>query len=180
MAEAELTTIARPYARAAFSHALDREGGLGKWSRMLGLLSAAVASPVVQDALDNPLLTTAEETELLVQLMGDDLSNDGRNFLGVLAEYGRLSLLPTVSEMFELLKSNHEKTMEVEITSAFDVSESEQSSLGEALKRKLQREINISAEVDKALIGGVIIKAEDTVIDDSVRGRLTRLSHALS
>ena len=180
MAEAELSTVARPYARAAFSYALDQDGGLGKWSRMLGLLAAAVSESVVQEALDNPLLTTDQETELLVSLMGDDLTADGRNFLDVLAEYGRLSLLPTISEMFELLKANHEKTMDVELTSAFDVSESEQNALGEALKRMLQREINIASKVDESLIGGVIIRAEDTVIDDSVRGRLTKLSHALS
>jgi len=180
MAEAELTTIARPYARAAFSFALDKDSGLANWSRMLGLLAAAVAEPVVQDALDNPLLTTESETNLLFQLLGDDLNQDGRNFLGVLAEYNRLSLIPTISEMFELLKANHEKTMEVQVTSAFEVSESEQAALSGALHKMLQREISLETEVDKSLIGGVIVKTEDTVIDDSVKGRLDKLSHALS
>ncbi len=180
MAEAELTTIARPYARAAFSHALDHEGGLGTWSRMLGLLAAAVAEPVVQDALDNPLLTTESEMDLLFQLMGDDLNQDGKNFVGVLAEYNRLALIPTISETFELLKSNHEKTMEVQVTSAYEVSDSEQAALSGALNKMLQREINLETEVDQSLIGGVIVKTEDTVIDDSVKGRLEKLSHALS
>ncbi|MGK0259094.1 MAG: F-type H+-transporting ATPase subunit delta [Candidatus Azotimanducaceae bacterium] len=180
MAEAELPTIARPYARAAFSYALDQSEGLGQWSRMLLLLAGAISEPVVQDALDNPLLTTEEETKLLLQLMGDDLDEAGRNFIGVLAEYDRLALLPTISEMFELLKANHEKTMDVEVTSAFEVSDQEKNELKIALKRMLQREINLETEVDKSLIGGVVIKAEDTVIDDSVRGRLAKLSQALS
>ena len=180
MAEAELATIARPYARAAFSHALVREGGLASWSRMLGLLAAAVAEPIVQDALDNPRLTTEDETGLLLRLLGDDLDRDGRNFIGVLAEYNRLALMPTISEMFELLKANHEKTMEVQITSAYEVSESEQTALSGALQKMLQRKISLDTEVDGSLIGGVIVKAEDTVIDDSVRGRLEKLSHALS
>ena len=180
MAEAELTTIARPYARAAFSHALNVQGGLPKWSTMLSILASVFDQPLVKEALDNPLLTTADETTLVVNIMGEDLSEDGKNFIDVLAEYGRLTLIPTISELFELLKSNHEKTMEVEVTSAFEVSEAEASTLAEALGRMLQRDIKLETTVDTHLIGGVVIKAEDTVIDDSVRGRLVKLSHALN
>jgi F-type H+-transporting ATPase subunit delta len=81
--------------------------------------------------------------------------------------------------MFELLKANHEKTMDVEISSAFEVTQSEKESLSQALNTKLQREINLETSVDKSLLGGVVIKAEDTVIDDSVRGKLQKLSNAL-
>lgn len=180
MAEAELPTIARPYARAAFSRGLDQTDGLGSWSRMLSLLAAAVSEPKVEEALDNPTLTTEDETSLILQLMGDDLNQDGQNFVSVLAEYGRLALLPTIAELFELLKANHEKTMDVEVTSAFDLSDQEKIELGAALQRMLQRDINIETQVDKLLIGGVIIRAEDTVIDDSVKGRLEKLSLVLS
>jgi F-type H+-transporting ATPase subunit delta len=180
MAEAELPTIARPYARAAFSRGLDQTDGLGSWSRMLSLLAAAVSEPIVEEALDNPTLTIEDETSLILQLMGDDLNQDGQNFVSVLAEYGRLALLPTIAELFELLKANHEKTMDVEVTSAFEVSDQEKIELGAALQRMLQRDINIETEVDKLLIGGVVIRAEDTVIDDSVKGRLEKLSLVLS
>jgi len=180
MAEAELATIARPYARAAFSRGLDQTDGLGTWSRMLSLLAAAVSEPIVEEALDTPTLTTEDETSLILQVMGDDLNQDGQNFVSVLAEYGRLALLPTIAELFELLKANHEKTMDVEVTSAFDVSDQEKTELGAALQRMLQRDINIETEVDKLLIGGVVIRAEDTVIDDSVKGRLEKLSMELS
>ena len=112
--------------------------------------------------------------------MGDGLNQDGQNFVSVLAEYGRLALLPTIAELFELLKANHEKTMDVEVTSAFEVSDQEKIELGAALQRMLQRDINIETEVDKLLIGGVVIRAEDTVIDDSVKGRLEKLSLVLS
>jgi len=108
------------------------------------------------------------------------LYQDGQNFVSVLAEYGRLALLPTIAELFELLKANHEKTMDVEVTSAFEVSDQEKIELGAALQRMLQRDINIETEVDKLLIGGVVIRAEDTVIDDSVKGRLEKLSLVLS
>ena len=70
--------------------------------------------------------------------------------------------------------------MDVEVTSAFEVSDQEKIELGAALQRMLQRDINIETEVDKLLIGGVVIRAEDTVIDDSVKGRLEKLSLVLS
>lgn len=179
MAEAELTTIARPYARAAFSYALSQPEGLGQWSNMLKLLAAAIDQSIVREALDDPMLTMGDETALVFDIMGDDLTDEGKNFVSILAEYGRLSLIPTISEMFELLKSHHEKTMEVEVTSAFEVSDQERTNLAGALNRMLQRNINLETKVDTDLIGGVVIKAEDTVIDDSIRGRLTKLSQAL-
>ena len=179
MGEAELSTVARPYARAAFSYALDEAGGLAKWSRMLQLLAAVVSESVVQAALDDPLLSTEDETSLLVSLMSDELSAQGRNFIVVLSEYNRLALIPTVAEQFEVLKANHEKTLDVSVTSAFEVSEDNQQKLAEALHKRLQRDINIETEVDQSLIGGVLIRAEDTVIDDTVRGRLERLAQAL-
>ncbi len=179
MAEAELATIARPYARAAFSRALDEEGGLEKWSRMLGVLAATVDNENVRAALDNPVLTTEQEASLLTDILEDELTQGGRNFVRVLAEYGRISLLPRIWESYELLKAHHEKTMDVEVLSAFDVTEEEKQSLISSLKRKLQREVNIDAKVEKSLLGGVIIRAEDTVIDNSVRGKLERLSRAL-
>ncbi len=179
MAEAELSTVARPYARAAFSFALDQDGGLAHWSRMLQLLSAAVNESIVQAALDDPLLTMDDKTSFLFDLMGDDLSDQGRNFIGVLAEYDRLALIATVAEHFEVLKANHEKTLDVSVTSAYEVSEEDQQRLSDALSGKLQRDINMETDVDESLIGGVLIRAEDTVIDDTVRGRLTRLALAL-
>ena len=180
MAEAELATIARPYARAAFSYALDQESGLAAWSRMLQLLSAAVSEDVVRIALDNPLLSGEDEANLLINLLGDEISTEGRNFVNVLAGYDRVALIPEIADMYELLKANHEKTMEVEVVSAFEIGEGELATLSTALKKKLQREINLQTTVDESLLGGVVIKAEDTVIDDSVRGKLQKMSNELS
>ncbi len=180
MAEAELATIARPYARAVFSTALDQPEGLAHWSRMLTLLSASVKESVVRAALDNPLLSGEDKAALLVDLLGDELGQDAKNFISVLADYDRIELLPEIAEMYQLLKANHEKTMEVEVTSAFEVTEAEKSALSEALQSRLQRMINLETSVDKSLLGGVVIKAEDTVIDNSVRGKLQKLSHALN
>ena len=180
MAESELSTVARPYARAAFSYALDQSGGLADWSRIFQLLAASINEEVVLAALDNPLSTRADKTNLLVSLVKDELSNEARNFISLLAEYGRLSLIPIVAEQFELLKSNHEKTLEVSVTSAFELSEENKRVLTDTLNKKLQRDINLDTEVDRLLIGGVLIRTQDTVIDDTIRGRLDKLAQALA
>jgi len=180
MAEAENTTIARPYARAAFSVALDEASGLASWSRMLNLLSAAVTLAPVRQALDNPRLTTAQEASLLLEVMGEELSEKGKNFIVVLADYGRVTLLPTIHDLFELMKAHHEKTMDVTLISAFEVSDDDTEKLSAALKKRLQRDVHFSATVDKSLLGGVIIRTEDTVIDNSVRGKLQKLAQVLS
>ena len=180
MAEAELATIARPYARAAFSYALDESDGLQGWSGMLKLLSAIAGEQIVRDALDDPMLSGEDGSKLLTSILGDELSQEAINFVGVLGENGRIELLPEISDMFELLKANHEKTMEVEIASAYEVNDGEKAALSEALSNRLQRKINLETTLDPSLLGGAIIKAEDTVIDNSVRGKLQKMSHALS
>lgn len=179
MAEAELATIARPYARAAFAHALEQEGGLGRWSSMLGLLASAVSEGVVAERLDDPKLTTEDVAAFLGLLFEADIDDEARNFINVLAEYGRIELLPHIAKQYELLKADHERTISVEVTSAYEVSDEEVDKLSVALKTKLQRDVNLTTAVDASLVGGVVIKAEDTVIDGSIRGKLRKLSQAL-
>ena len=180
MAEAELTTIARPYARAAFRAALDATDGLSQWARMLALLRAAVNEDSVREALADPLLTTTDESALLLSLLGEELDTQGQNFVTILAEYDRLVLLPTIADLFDSMKANHEKTMEVAIESAYDVDESAREKLAAALHARLQRDVVLTTTVDSELIGGVIIRAGDTVIDNSVRGKLERLANVLT
>ncbi|MDA1207272.1 MAG: F0F1 ATP synthase subunit delta [Proteobacteria bacterium] len=178
MAEAELATVARPYARAAFSTALDL-GQLGQWAVMMKLLSAAVQSPEVEARLEDPALSGAAAAAVLVDLLEGDLSPEGSNFVRVLAEYDRLTLLPVIAEQFDVLKANHEKTIDVSVTSAYEMSDSEQTTLKEALHRRLQRTVALETYTDSALLGGVVIRTEDTVIDDSVRGKLEKLAGTL-
>ncbi len=144
------------------------------------MLSATVQHASVSAVLESPSTTTQDETKFLLDLLGEELNPYGQNFVTVLSEYGRTSLLPEISAMFELLKAHHEQTLDVDVTSAYEVGDSDKELLNKALKEKLQREINLSTDVDASLIGGVLIKAEDTVIDNSVRGKLEKLSHALS
>ena len=180
MAEAELATIARPYARAAFSCALDVDGGLQSWSRMLGLLAAVSSEPLMSASLDNPLLSAPDEAALLIDFLDEELDQAGRNFISVLADYDRIALLPSIAELFELLKANHEKTMDVKISSAFEVSKEQEAMISSALTRKLQRQVVLETRLETELLGGIVVRAEDTVIDDSVRGKLQKLAGLLN
>ena len=180
MAEAEITTIARPYARAAFAYAQGENGGLDNWSTMLGTLAAVCATPLVREALDYPALAASGQAGLLLDICSEEMNDSGRNFVGLLAEYGRIEILPSISELFELFKSSYEETIEVEITSAFEVEDADKEQLSTALKTKLQRDVNLSTAVDRSLLGGVIIRTEATVIDNSVRGKLEKLAQQLA
>ena len=179
MAEAELATVARPYARAAFATALDEADGLVSWSKMLALLGAAVTEPAVERMLDNPANSGSVSAKWLTDLIGAELTASGANFIQVLAEFDRLALIATIAEQYEVLKANHEKTVEVAIVSAYELSGTEQETLKDALNRRLQRTVELETETDSSLLGGVVIRTEDTVIDDSVRGKLQKLAGTL-
>ena len=178
MAGAEAATLARPYARAAFAQALQE--GLPAWSRMLALLAEAAQAPPLQRALANPLLDAPDKVALFAKVMQDDLTEEGGNLLALLAEHGRLPLLPGIARLFERLRAQHEKTLTVSIASAYALSKSHAQQLRDALKKRLNKEVSLETSLDPALIGGLLIKVEDTVIDGSVRGRLDKLAQALT
>jgi F-type H+-transporting ATPase subunit delta len=179
MAESELTTIARPYARAAFATAVDSDR-LADWSSMLELLSALSRDKTVQAMLENPSVSQHQRARILVDICADQIDTVGKNFVSLLAEYKRIALLPEVHQLFELLKANHEKTVEVEVISAFDVSEQDENRLADVLRTKLKRDVNITSSTDHSLIGGLIVRTDDSVIDSSISGRLAKLAHVMN
>ncbi|TDO06021.1 F0F1 ATP synthase subunit delta [Halomonas ventosae] len=177
---AETTTIARPYAKAAFEFAVEHQA-LDDWSMMLGTAARVVANEDMhRRVLGNPLVSSAQKVDLVVDVCGDVLNDDVRNFLRLITQKGRLVALPAIAEQFELLKAQQEKRMDVSIVSAFPLDDAQQDKLASALAKRLNREISITTQVDSSLLGGVILRAGDTVIDGSVRGRLNRLHEALS
>lgn len=176
---AELLTVARPYAKAAFEYARDNEA-LDNWSQALSFLSFAVADSVVRHRLSSPKLTSEQKVSLLVELIPEQQDDALQRFLATLADQGRLMGLSSIAEQFEHLRAEHEQRIEVNVTSAYELDSEQETKLATALKKRLNREISITTQVDKSLIGGVILRAGDTVIDGSVRGRLNRLSEALT
>ena len=175
---AELITLARPYAKAAFAAATATDA-LDHWSHQLAVAAAVAGQPAVRSLLVNPALSARQLANTFIGLCEEELDNQGQNFIRLLAENKRLPLLPQVSRLFENLKAAREQSVDVQITSAFAISPATSRRLVEALKSRLQRDVKLSTGVDAGLIGGAVIRAGDTVIDSSVRGKLNRLTESL-
>jgi len=176
---AELTTLARPYAKAAFEYA-NSKGELDNWSVMLGLAASITAEESVIKLLSSPSLTTAQQAQSFVEICGDALTDQAQGFINVLSENKRLTLLPEISALFDTLKAELQLSVDVEVTSAFELDSATTDKLAKALTTTLKREVSVTTAVDNSLIGGVVVRAGDTVIDDSVRGKLQKLAEAMN
>ena len=176
---AELTTLARPYARAAFESA-RADSQLNEWAQALAVAAAVASEPKVKQLLAAPGLTAAQKSAAFADVCGSELSDKFKNFVSVLAENKRLALLPFIQTLFIDLKSQLEKAINVEVSTAFEISAETQSQLVIALTKKLDRVVTLESSSDKSLIGGAVIRAGDTVIDGSVKGRLAKLAEAMN
>ena len=175
---AELTTLARPYAKAVFAAAKENNV-LDAWSADLETLAAFVAADELQKVLVHPSLSAAQQANALTDVCGDQLNDAAKNLVAVLAENKRLALLPEISVLFAELKAQMNNTVDVVVTSAQEMTDAQQDKLAQALKAKLQCEVRMTANVDEALIGGAIIRAGDLVIDGSLTGKLSKLAEAM-
>ncbi|MEC9252565.1 MAG: F0F1 ATP synthase subunit delta [Pseudomonadota bacterium] len=176
---AEFATLARPYANAAFDVAKSA-GRLEEWSRGLNLLALAGEDPNLKAMIQSPTATTAEKAFKLAELFRDDLLDSVRQFVHVLAENKRLSLLAEITTQFEVRRAEEARTLDVEVTTAVPLSDSEQNRFQEILERRFEQQINLTTAVDETIIGGAHIRAGDTVIDGSLRGRLAKLGEAFA
>ena len=176
---AELSTLARPYAKAAFQAAVDASN-LQAWSTMLSVASNVAQQDQVEDVLSNPSLTGVQQAQIFIDVCGDILNEAGQNLINVLAENKRIALLPQIFEQFEHLKAELEKAVDVEIISAFEVADDTKQKLTQALKAKLEKDVRVTTSVDSTLVGGAIIRAGDLVIDGSLKGKLAKLAEAMN
>ena len=175
---ADKSTIARPYAKAAFEEARDRKR-LGPWSQALRASAAVVSDPRVAALLGNPRVTPEELAAFIIDA-GPGLDEEGRNFVRTLADNRRLAVLPEISALFDELKSEAEGVIEVTVTSAAPLDEAERRKLAQALERRLGRTIRMQCATDPALIGGAVLRAGDWVLDGSLRARLDRIAYELT
>ena len=170
--------IARPYARAAFAHAREHDR-VERWSEQLALLAAIAVDPEGRRLLADPRLPRARRLELLLEIAGEGLASDVANLVRVLADNGRLAALDEVTAEFERLRAAAENRVDARVLTARELDEQQQQALAQALARRLGCEVRIQPSVDEELIGGVIVRAGDLVIDASMRGRLQRLATRL-
>lgn len=173
----ELTTVARPYAKAAFDFAVESQA-VSNWNDMLIFASEVAKNDDIEAFLSgshSPEVTS----DLFIKVCGEQLNENGQNFVKVLAENGRLVALPAVAELFAELKAQYENEIEVDVTSATAMTAEQETALSAALEKRLARKIKLNCNVDDSVVGGLLIKAGDTVIDATIRGKLDRLSHVL-
>ncbi|MEO8459992.1 MAG: F0F1 ATP synthase subunit delta [Dokdonella sp.] len=170
--------LARPYARAAFELA-QSNGTLADWARKIAFAAQVAAEPQVASLFGNPKLTEAQLASLFVP-DGEAADSSFSHFIQILADNGRLVVLPEVGALFEELKLDAERVLKVNVRTAAPIDTGEIEKIEAALKRRFNRDIELSQSVDPEIIGGAIIDAGDVVIDGSVRGRLARLEHALT
>jgi len=174
---AELTTVARPYATAAFNFAVEQKA-VADWQQMLVFASEVAQNDVMEGLLSGS--TAAEQlAEMFINICGEQLNTEGQNLIKVLAENKRLSVLPEIAELYAELKAEYEKEIDVDVTSATELSSEQQGKISTALEQRLARKVKLNCNVNPALVAGVVIKAGDTVIDGSVKSKLNRLADAL-
>jgi F-type H+-transporting ATPase subunit delta len=176
---AELSTLARPYAKAAFEYARDKNA-LSQWSEQLATAAAVTQDSAMEAVLNNPSLTAEQQAQTLCDVCGEALAVEARNYIVILASNKRLALLPEINALFAQYKANQEKSVDVEVVSAFDLADAARDKLADVLGKKLEREVKVRTSIDKNLLGGVLIRAGDLVIDGSVRGRLNKLAEAMN
>ncbi|MFZ5561598.1 MAG: F0F1 ATP synthase subunit delta [Pseudomonadota bacterium] len=177
---AELTTVARPYAKAGFQYARDN-GKLADWSAQLALAAAVASDEAFAHYLSRPTLTSEQQADAFLRATGDKLGGDVRNFVTEIVHNKRVDALPAIAELFEAFRAELEQSAKVAVTSAFELTEAQRQSLSSKLSQKLGRKIAIDeVTVDRALIGGVVVRSGDLVIDASVRGKLNKLAATLN
>lgn len=176
---ADKTTIARPYAKAAFGEAKATKR-LAPWSEALHVAATVVRDARVEALLGNPHVTPGELAQLMIDIAGPELDEPGRNFVRTLAENRRLAYLPEISVLFDELKDEAEGVVDVTVTSAAPLDSTQQKTLSAALERKLKRAVRLHCQTDSALIGGAVLRAGDLVIDGSLRSRLDRIAYELT
>lgn len=175
---AEVATLARPYAKAVFEIAKGANA-LDHWSRMLDVLGSVAEIPKIRRLLDSPDLPDEQKAFRLLEICGDELDDRARKTVQVLAHNKRLDVIEEIREQFEELKAQDEKVLDVEVISAYPLTSEQQDRIQSALGQRYQREVNLSSRVDRQLLGGAVIRAGDTVIDGSVRGKLDKLAETL-
>jgi F-type H+-transporting ATPase subunit delta len=174
----ELSTLARPYAEAVFRMA-QGESDLEGWSTRVKSLALIVSDEQLARLIADPAVAAERVAGLIIDVAGPGLGERGANFVKVLAENDRLSLLPEISAQFEALKASAEGTLEATITSAQELTQAQIDDLVGGLKAKFKRAVNVRVAVDPELIGGAVIMIGDQVIDGSVKGRLQRMAFSL-
>lgn len=176
---ADNSTIARPYAKAVHDIAVERNSA-DSWSALLETAAAVAEDSGFAELLASPQVRPSDLVALMVEICGDDIDDLGRNFFAVLAENGRLGCLAAIREEYERLRAESENIVDVELTSAVELTDQQKDEYSRALTKRLGKAVRLNCTTDKTLMGGAIIRAGDMVIDGSLSGRIERMATAVT
>jgi F-type H+-transporting ATPase subunit delta len=174
----ELATLARPYAAAVFKRAKE-SGSSGKWSDSLAFLAIVLKDENIIAVVNNPKVSTERLEGLMLAICDGQVDKEGENFLKLLVQNRRLSLLPEIARIFEEFKAEDEGYIEVDVLTAYALSKESKLEFSSKLEKALHKKIHMNVSVDKSLIGGVLVRAGDRVIDGSIKGQLQQMHKAL-
>lgn len=174
-----LTTLARPYAKAAFELA-QSDSNLALWDELLGAVATATADERMAEWLESPQSTPEQAVKVISSVLGDDVDARFLGFIGVLADNDRLSLSTEMARLFGQLRQEAEKRLHVRVVSAVGLADEQAERIKAALAKRFDRDITLQNDVDPEVLGGAIIYAGDQVIDGSLVGRLKRLEASLN
>lgn len=174
----ELSTLARPYAEAVFKRAKETNSML-EWADELLFLSEVAKNPSLIGIFNNPKVSKESISQLLLDISQDQIKEEAKNLLKILIDNAKIALLPKISEMFEVHKAEAEGYVNVELISAYALSKAELSKYSTMLEKQLHKKVNAVVTIDKSLLGGVLAKAGDKVIDGSIKGQIHQLAKKL-
>lgn len=174
----ELATLARPYAAAVFKRAKETHA-TAKWSQSLAFISAVLNNENISAVVDNPKVSRQGLSSLMLDICQGQVDKEGENFLKLLVHNNRLSLLPYIAKLFEAYKAEDEGYVEVQVFTAYAFTKEAKQEFTATLEKTLGKKIHMNVTVDKSLIGGVLVRAGDRVIDSSIRGQLQHMQKAL-
>ena len=147
---------------------------------MLDKAAAVLSDDRVAALVGNPHVQRAELVGFVLELCGAAGDEKARNFVQLLADNGRLLLLPQIAAQYAALRADVENTVDVTVTSALPLTAEQGAKLSDALTRRLRRTVRLNTTVDPSLIGGAVVCAGDFVVDGSLRGRIERLGNTMA
>ncbi len=172
------SSIARPYAQAVFDLAKET-GRFEEWSQHLALLTEVAEHPDFMALVGDPRIAREQVLDVVMEITGDQLDDQARNFVKILSHYRRLPALSQITRQYEQLRAEDEGIVEAELEAAYELNAEQQAQLTEALQSRLGRRVRLTSQVNEDLVGGAVVRAGDWVIDGSIRARLDKLASSL-
>jgi len=175
----ELTPLARPYAKALFSSALESKK-IDEIASELKTMALASKTDGVINTIENPALSRQDVVNVLVNLFEESISETSKKLLEILAENKRLNLIETIFVIYQELLEEHKEQKSVEVFVAADPGKEAKQNIEQKLKSTYGKDANIYFSKDPSMMGGLSIKIGDETLDLSIKGKVKKLVNQLN